>query len=419
VNLNEGQRAAVDRLTEWIKGDEPEISLTGVAGSGKTTILNMLKQRLEENFDGILWTAMTGKAALRMRDLADVPATTFHSAFFEAPDDESGQDVRFERVKKTEAELLVIDEASMMPPTLHKLLRDHWIEQGVRVLYVGDFFQLPPVMSKEETLNHGEDYSIFHHVKGPILTQVMRSGDDVLWAATAVRESGMLPRESKGSYIYSLVEDAAAEAVNCYVAQQREHALVTWRNDMRVAASTGVRKALGFTSEMPGPGEPILVCKNGQNHLNGEIIDAGEFSPGPKLGPIETLRMKLDEPIVYYDRRGELQQRMSLITLTNMDGKTPYIEDREDWKAYATAKRKTRTPEPLPMTWGYALTVHKAQGSEYDEVTLFLTKQDVFSKPFKRPSLLPNGQQTTFGTRLIYTAVTRARKRVRVVLGNR
>jgi exodeoxyribonuclease-5 len=361
---------------------------------------------------------MTGKAALRMRAMLGVSAVTFHAAFF-LPPDENDRSASFEVVRPAPPDdvVLVVDEASMMPPSLYDKLREKWMAKGVRVIFCGDAFQLPPVMSKSEAEVYGDDYSIFTTVRGPALTQVMRSEDDVLYAATAVRETGILPRTDRGGYRYQIVKQATPAAAMAFLQQRQDHALITWRNAARVEASRLIRHALGRTSPMPEDGEPILVCRNGQGHLNGEVIDAGPFRPGPQLGPVKTLSMQLHHPVIWYDRHGTEHLRTEITTLPDMTGQAPYLEEREDWQAYVAAKRKQRQPDPLPITWGYALTTHKAQGSEFDEVTLFLSRHDVFSKAFKRMSLLPDRREVTFGTRLLYTAITRAKRRVNVFLG--
>lgn len=420
ADLNADQVRALDEIRAWIDADDdgpPAIALTGAAGTGKSYLLGHLPSLLDGTGADIMWTAMTGKAALRLRAMLGVAATTFHAAFFLPPDEED-QGAAFEVVRPPPGDIiLVIDEASMMPPSLYDKLRETWMAKGVRVIFCGDSFQLPPVMSKSEAEVYGDDYSIFTTVRGPVLSQVMRSEDDVLYAATAVRETGMLPRASRGGYRYQVVKQATPAASMAFLQQQEDHALITWRNAARVEASRLIRHALGRTSPMPEVGEPILICRNGQGHLNGEVIDAGPFRAGPQLGPVKTLSMQLAHPMIWYDRHGTQHVRTEITTLPNMDGVTPYLEDREDWKAYVAAKRKQREPDPLPITWGYALTTHKAQGSEFDEVTLFLSRFDVFSKAFKRMSLLPDRREVTFGTRLLYTAITRAKRRVNVFLG--
>ena len=80
-------------------------------------------------------------------------------------------------------------------------------------------------------------------------------------------------------------------------------------------------------------------------------------------------------------------------------------------------------PEAFPNddmrlgTYGHALTAHKAQGSEYRRVTVFMPKMDNVSAHFRKSTELPDGTKIPFGVRFFYTACSRAKEQLTVLVG--
>jgi ATP-dependent exoDNAse (exonuclease V) alpha subunit len=89
----------------------------------------------------------------------------------------------------------------------------------------------------------------------------------------------------------------------------------------------------------------------------------------------------------------------------------PYVELRR-WKE---AIENAGVEEPVPLSWAYVLTGHLCQGSEYRRVTTLLFN-DMRNRNFRRPTMLPDGSSMLFGTRFIYTAVTRAQEQSTLVI---
>jgi hypothetical protein len=292
----------------------------------------------------------------------------------------------------------------MIGPAILNDLQD-WLDQGTRVLLVGDGFQLPPVLSPEEEKQHGEDFSVFELVGGPVLTEVVRSDDVITNVVTDIRCNRKVPDEvcKKGPIFRHAVDDWIAEDPN----QRHDHALITWRNKTRMLANAAVRTALGRDSEIPEVGEPVLIRRNGQRLLNGEILTVADVGSGPFVGELPTERMRFDEVNGSYvvSTSGREMQ---------MDGALPRIDD---WKTYKKKLRDEHIPEPLPITWGYVLTAHNAQGSEFRRVTVLIPDYDLSSMPFKKSTKLPDGTTVNFGRRWLYTAMSRAVSQVTLVIG--
>jgi len=411
---NHEQRIAIDRIRGWAErgSADLQLALTGAAGTGKTTCLKAIVPLLQGK--SVAWTAMTGKAALRMHEVIGVEAKTLHSVLYQRPNKGKNNRLYFNQVKAPSCEYLVIDEASMMPPKIYNDLQT-WVFNGVRILYVGDGFQLPPVMDHKETKEYGEDFSIFREVDGPSLLQVMRSGDDIITVATQLREENRVPKRNIGNS-YQICRSATPGRDACadFLRDNDDHILITWRNEMRMQANKYIRKRLGLSGVLPNKGEPVMICKNGDEWeggdykvLNGEIHWADYFVDGPKLGPeVETMKFVTDLGV-------------SLLASTQgrkeaMDGTFPNVED---WAEYMKHFKVARLPDPIPITYGYVSTAHKAQGSEYSRVSVFLAAEDMTNPHFCKDTVLPTGGTMPFAIRWLYTSLTRAKSRVSLILG--
>jgi hypothetical protein len=358
----------------------------------------------------LLWTATTGKAALRLAEVANVPTRTLHGLLYWPPK-ERPDHLAFTTVRPfpgNAGDVIVVDEASMITKEIRDTIESEWVQNGARILYVGDGYQLPPV---------GDDFSIFYETEGPKLREVYRNGGDILQAATHLRETGRILTESRGAYTFRGGD--LRSAVGDYLADPRDHALITWRNKVRMQANMMIRTAKGLRSPTPAPGEPVLYCKNGQGVINGETAIVDAIAPDELLGKVQTHLL--------VDAEGHSR----LVSITGreapMDGYLPALETEEyrrftdDIKSLSWAqKRKTGEYgdfRPVPITWAYCLTAHKAQGSEFDRATVYLTNWDSSSKPFREMTMLPDGTKMSFAARWCYTALTRAKKRVSVVIG--
>jgi hypothetical protein len=401
IQWTEEQLAALDAIDEWYDGGDPFFALTGPAGSGKSSIVNEICRR---HYSATL-AAMTGKAALRLAACAERDATTLHKILYWPPN--PGEDLRFTRLREPESEFYIVDESSLMSPTVFKHLQQ-WTEGGVRILLVGDSFQLPPVITGEEARDYGEDFSVFSKVDGVALETVMRSAGGVLRAAKKVRETGEICKESDEGYEYLRSQTPMMDAVNAYLADPDDHMVITWRNTIRMAANKIIRERLGHAGPLPDEGERVLLKKNGQGFMNGEIVECKTFKTGPIIGDMRTLWMTTkdgQDVLVSFDggKDGE-----------RMDGRQPWVES---WKKYHADLTKKALPEPIPISWAYVITCHCAQGQESRRVTVFLDRGDAKNRAFRKMTTLPGGRQVTFACRWGYTSATRSRNRSTMIVG--
>jgi len=172
MNLTEEQKEAVHKIFTWCMTDEPAMCLTGIAGSGKSTVLkevfsgeNLRRLGFKyENEDSqnlsVNIVATTNKAAKVLSDVFDQNIRTLHSFLDLRPDSPKDIKRRSYLLPEDAVKILVIDEASMLDWDMYILLTgiqkwnaDKSINEDrnsqIKFLYVGDKYQLPPIKGKK------------------------------------------------------------------------------------------------------------------------------------------------------------------------------------------------------------------------------------------------------------------------------
>jgi ATP-dependent DNA helicase PIF1 len=157
--LNEGQQKALEQVLEG-----KSVLITGPGGTGKSFLIKTINEELTKRGKKVAVTALTGCAAL----LLGPQAKTIHSwagiGLGREPAKKIAADIRKLRYKKKIntrwllTTSIIIDEVSMMTPEIFELLndvatqvrRDTKLFGGIQIILVGDFFQLPPVVKKED-----------------------------------------------------------------------------------------------------------------------------------------------------------------------------------------------------------------------------------------------------------------------------
>mgnify|MGYP001157750515 CR=1 FL=1 len=371
TNWTPQQDAALKAVRDWLRtpGGKQWFYLAGYAGTGKTT----LARHLAEGVDGpVLFGAYTGKAALVLRSKGCEGARTIHSMIYRPEQDEEGN-VKFVLDRDSEvadADLIVIDEVSMVDEALARDL----LSFQVPVLVLGDPAQLPPVNGEGYFTSREPDF---------MLTEVHRQARDnpIIEMSMRVREGRRLSVGSYGDSKVVRLNDIDRDEV--LAADQ----IIVGRNVTRQRYNARMRQLRGFYGDLPNPGERIVCLRNNRERglLNGQIwtVEAAEF---------ET---------VFSGRRKAPSVNNIVLDITDeMTGDAVSTRARiEDFRG----EKIDLPPRDLKkfdrFDFGYALTCHKAQGSQWDSVYLF-------------------DESFVFGedrARWLYTGITRAAEKITIV----
>jgi len=313
----------------------------------------------------VLFAAFTGKAACVMRSKGCYSASTIHSLIYKAR--ESGEETpSFELwndAPASKAKLIIIDECSMVDAELARDLMSF----GVPLLVLGDPAQLPPI--------HGGGF--FTDAKpDAMLTEVHRQAQDdpIVRLSMEIRAGNPLTQGQYGET--QVVRRDALDPKRVLDADQ----VLVGRNVTRRAYNARLRERRGFTDALPMAGDKLVCLRNNRRKglFNGGLWMVKE-SPKARRQIIR-MRLKPDE---------DLGERLIKVSV-RPECFTGTIEEF-DWpqrKAYDE------------FDFGYVLTVHKAQGSQWDDVVLF-----------DESAAFPDNRD-----RWLYTGVTRAAKRLTIVV---
>lgn len=384
IDLTRQQEQALETsqrfFERWRSGDRRQqvLKFQGAAGTGKTTLASLLAATCTLP----LYAAPTGKAA-SVLTRKGCPASTVHQLIYQPMDaarnhlkelkaeekqvlgemessspthhaalqeqlKEVRQKIREEEdamnrpffALKTESQLrdsdgLFLDEASMVDQEMGTDLESF----GAPIVAIGDPFQLPPVRGMGYFTQGEPDV---------LLTEIHRQalGSPILELATMVRQGQPLPLGYRRDELAGKAAVVTGRPDPQMVLEADQ--ILCGRNSTRVSINARCRTLLGRTLVWPEPGDRLVCLKN--NHelglANGTIWTVENF-----VGSRGTGTLVLD--IVSEDGH----------VLCGVEAHSAYFEGRtpEKW-AYRDAEH---------FDYGYALTVHKAQGSQWDRVVLF------------------------------------------------
>lgn len=369
MKFTEDQQQALDFMVE----SGSMFALGGYAGTGKTEVTAAAAKALG---DRAVMMAPTNKAAAVLAMRTGMPARTIHKATLEAVPilDHDGVPigVRFvpgDPVLPKDA-VALIDEASMVGSNLWSLVQEA-IGDSVPVALIGDPFQLPPI----------NDKSLFEHAlkewPNVILRKVFRQGEGslVLDYATALRDGNLMDLRDHFPKM-SPVDPGFLGA-----AFIRKAVVLTHTNEMRMTKIRQMRRELwsGLETVEPQPGEPMIGYANDPTSgiYNGFTYlvrrahmddDDGIWSVAVE-GPWGGEQIVRVDPALAFDPR-----------------------QKQTWFPEQQGNPMRRTS---PLTFGYAMTVHAAQGSSWPYVMV------------ERRAIDDNET-----ARWVYTAVTRAEEEV-------
>jgi exodeoxyribonuclease-5 len=356
------QDAALSAVARWLKKGQPQVfRLFGYAGTGKTT----LARHVAEGVDGeVAFAAFTGKAALVLRSRGCTDASTIHSLIYRSRGmDEEGPSFTLNRTgQASKVALIVIDECSMVDEELGRDL----LSFGKPVLVLGDPAQLPPVKGGGFFTEAEPD---------AMLTEVHRQAKDdpIIHLSMLVREGGRIPLGQYGES--RVIPKSEIDGPAVLKADQ----VLVGLNRTRRLYNGRIRELLGLRDPNPAAGDKLVCLRNDKTKglLNGGTWTVKETGVSKK--GLVTMRVTPED---------EANGRVVKVTVP-----PEFFDGREDTLSFDIRRHSDE------FTYGYALTVHKAQGSQWDEVVLF-DEASAFRE---------------HRARWLYTGITRAAKRLTIV----
>jgi exodeoxyribonuclease-5 len=416
LTLSPDQDAALTACVEELHHSH-EAVLAGAAGTGKTTVMAAI---LDLWNGQVIFLAPTGKAAIRLREQTGRGTRTIHSAIFGTVDERKDErNQRRERLNFgelrppegcTPSTLVVVDEASMVNSDLGDKLRTAVIDMcQAHILWVGDHEQLPPVEGE-----WGADLLNPTGLLDTVHRQALES--PVLELATLIRQ-GVGGRFNRWGDEVCRHTSATVEQAVEWAEGTGDRTLLTFTNRIRCQANRITRKLRGYPRYIVRDGETLICTFNqhGLGIMNGETFEVESVDLHEKLSHA------LGQDIVTVKPVG--REVTFLMAPETFDSYHPRQSDRavfrsvwaplysrgEDYQEFMQhtgwspreleGYRNEVKASAVQGTWGYCLTVHKSQGSQWDEVGFI-------SCPTFR-----NNEDPDFKRRLSYTAVTRACER--------
>lgn len=412
------QVAALDALQEFVEGPEKLYLLTGYAGTGKTTLLQMFIAGLREQGDNrkIVLTAFSNKATKVLATMADqwrldVDAMTCCTLLGLRPviDEDSGNQV-FQPDRKQGSQvdrfrLVVVDECSMVNEELWLLLVNAVsnLYGTTQILFVGDPAQLPPV-------NEPESACFRQIVNKSELTEVVRYGGAIGVIAEDIRrnlERDRLPRlrsdtntdQTEGCFVLPrpmweklMLRAFTSEA---YQANPDQVRALAYTNRRVARLNQMIRQAIyGSTAFRFVPGERLMAmnpCLDDESIILPTSAECEVIEVQPERDgewPIWSLFVETEEQkfktlrVLHESGQAEMNLKLELLSR------------EKRWMEFWDLKQRFHQ-----VDYAYSLTIHKSQGSTF---------QDVFVDV---PSMAAN-RNVIERNQLCYVAFTRAAKRL-------
>lgn len=414
MKLTADQEIAKDKIAEWFfNRNDPVFVLAGYAGTGKTFLINYIVKEVLHLKAGeeAAFVSPTGKAATVLAQSGTVAGTVHGLIYIRDEDDfdvdENGEIIRKEgRLSFYKREsidekirLIVVDEASMVSA---EMLQD-LLSFGVKCLFCGDNAQLPPV-NGDCALLETPDFT---------LTEIVRQAADnpIIRLATMARNGEFIPYGEYGDKV-SVISRRFFTGMGRKKALLRADQIICGRNRTRSELNKELREYLGVdASPLPLAGEKVICTLNDWEkpldkeekfHLVNGIIgrveaceESGDFLArmrfkADKIGdevevPVDTGIFLADGYAHGYGEKAVTVKGGELVHEYN----------------YETLRRLKAEKEDLicRFEFAYAITCHKAQGSEFDFVVVF-------------------DEAWAFGEerhRWLYTAITRAKDKLLIV----
>jgi len=386
--LSKDQEKALNQMLDFYASKNKQsdhLTLGGYAGTGKTTLISQLRKEIDiiNSKAKIAFCAFTGKATQVLKNkLIQNQAiykkddiSTIHSLIYRTIEDERGAVLGWIRkeLEEVDYDLIIVDEASMVDEKIWNDLRSY----AIPIIAVGDHGQLPPISGNFNLMNSPQ-------IK---LENIHRQaeGNPIIQVSILAREKGKIPHQKWDKNVFKVPTYEGHEYFEDLFSSYNADTLVLCNfNNTRLRLNKSIRNHLGFEGENPQKNDRVICLRNNHEKQIFNGMQGYLKYIKSKNEPSYDVEIDMDGSSRFYTGLISKDQFNSEVTLNNIN------------KSYKT--------QGLDLfDFGYALTVHKAQGSQAKKVILFEERTKHQSDDDFR--------------RWLYTAITRAEEKL-IIFGN-
>lgn len=385
MKLTNKQEIGLQLAVQRFKDHEAYTTIAGYAGTGKSTLVAYIVAALNLRPEHVAYISYTGKAAQVLRQKGCLNARTSHKLLYKSVlNEKTGKFTHIpRRYLDSPYKLIIVDEVSMLPPAIWQLLLSHHIP----VIALGDPGQLPPVATEDNGV------LLKPHI---FLDEIMRQEEDneIIQLTMDIRAGK--PLELFNGKNVRIVDQSELREAGFW---KWPNQILVGKNATRWAVNTLMRRELLHQeNSFPVEGDKIICLKN-----DWDVVSvAGDALVNGLSGTISNIR----------PYQNQFAEKTFMADFMPDTYESCVFGDLEMDECIFTEHRRSKNkmnPEymvpadfaPQQFDFGYAITVHKAQGSEFDNVLVF--------EEFMRSETRENHM------RWLYTAATRASKKLIIV----
>lgn len=388
--LTDQQLTGLTIALQRYKAHERYTVISGYAGSGKSTLVKFLVAALQIPEDEVVYACFTGKACNVLQQKGCKNVSTLHRLLYEFRPRQDGSFIKIPRADLEPYSLVIVDECSMASKDLIQQLFRH----QVHVICLGDPGQLPPINPEDD--NHLLDRP--HVFLNEIHRQAQES--EIIRVSMDIR-AGRPLELLDGKDVKVIDKSDLVEGMYMWADQ-----ILCAKNDTRIGINNHMRELLEREGE-PQEGDKVICLRN-----YWETLD----SDGNPLinGTIGTLSNNYSRTLSYprfingggsfgvvntdiITETGSCFSDLMMDKKLILEGKKS-LDQKTEWRLMKSENLSWMVPKEF--TYGYAITCHKSQGSQWNKIL-------VFEENF------PFGKEEH--QRWLYTAVTRAAERCVIV----
>lgn len=393
-DLTQEQKEVFDNSIKWANNRyDMLLKIGGVAGSGKSVLISLIAKKLKNR--SIAFCAYTGKAAnvlkQKLHDAGIDPTYcgTIHGLIYiPIVDPKTLKVTGWRRRHNIDEDLIIIDEGSMVGGKIIKDLQQY----GKKILVVGDHEQLSPVEGGDVFLMKNPDLFLteIHRVAqgNPIiqLSKLIRTGQDY---SNFKCETDQIKYVKFGSneldeIVYNAFKDPE---------KRLDSTMLCYYNRSRIKYNNVCRQIVGYKEDIPDVDDTVICLKN-TNIQNSFVVFNGMRGQVEKCTSFDDMRYSMS--INFKDDDFVLSELVSKYQF-NKEKTFSSLTDVHKLDSNITNWHKIG----LLFDFGYCLSYHKCQGSEFGTVILFVERSKY--------------QDDKEFNRAIYTAVTRSSNKLIIV----